>query len=55
MFEQCLTGRRQFVTLGMLHKQRCTQVLLDALNMPGNRAVGGVEAFGGRKQATTAL
>ncbi|MNI96113.1 hypothetical protein D3C73_1545050 [compost metagenome] len=55
MLEQRLAGGRQFVALRVLHEKWCAQAFLDALDMPGNRAMGRVEPLGSAEQAATAL
>ncbi|MNV57108.1 hypothetical protein D3C71_1494220 [compost metagenome] len=55
VLEQRMAGRGQFVTLRVLHEQCGAQALLDAFDVSGHGAVGGVEALGGRQQTATAL
>lgn len=39
----------------MLDEQRGAEAFFDGLDMPGDGGVGGVQAAGGREQATAAL
>ena len=55
MFEQCLARRRQFITLGVLHKQRGAEAFLDGLDMPGHGRMGGLQALGSGEQAPATL